>query len=87
MIKMIIFDFDGLMVDTEMISYKCYQELLKNYGIAFSIDDYTKEYPGTPAKTAVQKFKERYQIPCTIEEAINEINRLEKSLWRKMVYH
>ena len=78
MIKTIIFDFDGLMVDTEMISYKCYQALLKDYGISFSLDDYTKEYPGTPARMAIQKFKERYQIPCEIEEALHTIDCLEK---------
>lgn len=78
MIKAIIFDFDGLMVDTEMISYKCYQTLLKDYGISFSLDDYTKEYPGTCARMAIQKFKKRYQIPCETEEALHTIDCLEQ---------
>lgn len=32
MIKAFIFDMEGLLIDSEMISYKCYQDLINSYG-------------------------------------------------------
>ena len=33
MIKAVIFDLDGLLIDSEMISYKCYRDFLNDYGL------------------------------------------------------
>ena len=32
MLKAIIFDMDGLMVDTEIISFQCYKDIIESYG-------------------------------------------------------
>ena len=41
-IKGIVFDFDGLILDTEMPDYKAWQELFQSYGIDFPLELYTK---------------------------------------------
>lgn len=46
MLKAIIFDMDGLMVDSEIISYYCYRNLLKDYGYEFTKADYIRDFPG-----------------------------------------
>lgn len=46
MIKAVIFDMDGLLIDSEVISYKCYKKLIESYGYSFTMDDYVKDYPG-----------------------------------------
>ena len=38
--KAVVFDFDGVIVDSEYISYECYRDFLENYNISFSKDDY-----------------------------------------------
>ena len=37
MFKAVIFDFDGLLVDTEIVSYRIYKELLEPLGYVFTI--------------------------------------------------
>ena len=39
MLKAVIFDMDGLLLDSEMISYKCYKKVLEDYGYPFTLDD------------------------------------------------
>lgn len=76
--KAIIFDMDGLMVDTEIISYKCYRDVIESYGYPFTKDDYVKEYPGRSLLTSVKFIKERYQLDFDVNEKVNEFHALEE---------
>jgi putative hydrolase of the HAD superfamily len=38
LIKAIVFDFDGLIIDTETVWYECFNETLSAYGIPFPLD-------------------------------------------------
>lgn len=46
MIRTVIFDLDGLLVDTEIISYKIYRELLAEYGYAYTLEEYLQNCSG-----------------------------------------
>lgn len=39
MTKAVIFDLDGLLIDSEIISYKIYKEILCKFGYEFSKED------------------------------------------------
>ena len=39
----VIFDLDGLLADTEIISLKVYQELLRYFGIPFTEETYSRD--------------------------------------------
>jgi len=41
-IKGIIFDFDGLIVDTETPELKAWQELFRRFDVEFSFDEYAQ---------------------------------------------
>jgi len=42
MIKAVIFDFDGLIVDTESVWYQAYRDVLEEYGIGLSIERFSQ---------------------------------------------
>lgn len=42
----IIFDFDGIIVDTEPLHYKAFQRILEPLGLGFTWDDYVESYMG-----------------------------------------
>src|SRR3954452_23226139 len=39
-IRAIIFDFDGLILDTESTSLQCWQEIYTSYGMTFPLDQW-----------------------------------------------
>ncbi len=80
MIKAVIFDMDGLLVDTEVISYECYKRLIESYGYTFTMDDYVKDYPGRQLKVSLQFIKECYDLDYDIEEKFEMFHQLEIDL-------
>lgn len=69
MIKGVIFDFDGVIVDSEYISYECYRDFLENYNISFSKDDYIEYCPGKTLMTTMNFFKKYYNLEYDIDNA------------------
>jgi HAD superfamily hydrolase (TIGR01509 family) len=46
MLAAVIFDFDGIIVDTEPLHYKAFQEVLVPLGYGYSWDEYLRHYIG-----------------------------------------
>ena len=46
MIKALVFDFDGVLADSEPLHLRCYQEVLAPLGIALTRDEYYARYLG-----------------------------------------
>ena len=44
--KAVIFDFDGVIVDSEPMHYRAYQELLRPEGLSFTWDEYIDLFVG-----------------------------------------
>ena len=65
MIKAAIFDLDGLLVDTEIVSLKIYQELLSEYGYSFTKEEYAKHYSGKTEKENIKRFIDTLECPLS----------------------
>jgi beta-phosphoglucomutase len=55
MLSAVIFDFDGIIVDTEPLHYKAFQEILTPLGLGYSWDDYLRCYIGFDDRDAFRE--------------------------------
>ena len=77
MIKSVIFDLDGLLIDSEIISYKIYKEILQQFGHNFSIEEYTQNFSGKTEVKNVTNLIDTYSLPWTIEIGLNNVSKIE----------
>ncbi len=76
MLAAVIFDFDGIIVDTEPLHYKAFQEVLIPLGLGYSWDEYLRHYIGFDDRDA---FREVFRAAG---RAIDE-NRLHQLINEK----
>lgn len=67
--KAVIFDLDGLLIDSEKISYQVFQKLIEPYEGFLDIDTYVKKYTGHSYKQNLENLIKTYALPLSIEEA------------------
>lgn len=75
MIKAIIFDMDGLMIDSERVTFESYQEVLKPMGLTMSRDFYVtllgKTIPGV-----MDQFHKEYGNDLDVMKIIDECHEV-----------
>ena len=81
----VIFDLDGLLADTEIISLKVYQELLEDFGIPFTEETYSREYSGHREEENVQRFLDTYDLPWNFDQPLDKVYELEAQILAKGV--
>lgn len=74
MIKAVIFDMDGVLIDTEPLSDFYYYEVLKKKGVTVTIEDF-EVLRGANHKTFWVYFSEKYNIPHPSEEEKHQMRR------------
>lgn len=75
MIKAIIFDMDGLMIDSERVTFECYQERLKDMNLTMD-EEFYKTLLGKPIKGIYQRFYDVYGNGFPIENVIQDVHQL-----------
>ena len=85
MIKAVIFDFDGLLADTEIISYRIYKTILERYGHSFSMEEYAQTYSGKTEKENIGHMMHAYSLPVSFDECFLSEQETEKELFEKGV--
>ncbi|UTF58835.1 HAD family phosphatase [Gilvimarinus sp. DA14] len=68
MIKGIIFDHDGTLVDSERKHYGLWVELLKTYGIDFPEREYKDHLAGVPTQQNAEYLVNAYSLPVSSDE-------------------
>ena len=81
----VLFDLDGLLADTEIISLKVYQELLEDFGIPFTEETYSREYSGHREEENVQRFLDTYDLPWNFDQTLDKVYELEARILAKGV--
>ena len=59
MLNAVIFDFDGIIVDTEPLHYRAFQEILEPLGLGYSWQEYLERYMGFDDRDA---FREAFSV-------------------------
>jgi len=68
MLKALIFDFDVIIVDTEPLHYRAFQEILEPLGLGYSWDEYVSLYMGFDDRDAFREaFKARSRLINDLE--------------------
>ena len=75
MIKAIIFDMDGLMIDSERVTFECYQERLKDMNLTMD-EEFYKTLLGKPINGIYQRFYDVYGNDFPIQNVIQDVHQL-----------
>lgn len=70
MLKAVIFDMDGVVIDSEMIHAKVESELFKKLGFSIS-DEEHDSFVGSTTRSMWEKLKEKFALEPSVDELVN----------------
>lgn len=76
-IKAIIFDMDGVIVDSETVNYHAMLKTLEKYDISFGFYYYS-QFPGGSSIEAFQKTKDDFGADFDVMQMVHEFNDMRK---------
>ena len=59
---LVIFDCDGVLIDSEILANRAEVELLKSFGIEFELDDYMARFVGKSTKDVLERIESLYNV-------------------------
>lgn len=78
MIKTVIFDLDGVVIDSEPIAYSILQELAGAYGHSIPLKDYTTKYLGRTVAKGMETMISTFKLPISSDELFKKYFKKEK---------
>lgn len=75
MIKAIIFDMDGVLIDAKEWHYEALNHALKLFGYNISRHDHLVTFDGLPTSGKLKMMTEQYGFPEHLHEVVNELKQ------------
>lgn len=82
MVKAVIFDMDGLMVDTEILCYKGYKAFLKQYNVDLTQQDYCYCFAGKSLQNGLLFARDYFKLSYAVEDGRDFFNEKEQDLFK-----
>lgn len=83
-LQAVIFDFDGVIVDTEHLHYRALSRVLQPIGLGFSWDQYVDEYIGFDDRGVFKAIYQRARLPL-IEQEIKGLVERKAATFQHMI--
>jgi len=80
MIKAIIFDMDGILIDSSQLHFLAYQKALKEEGIEITKQDYIEEGAGKSNEHLFGEMARKYCKPVDVEKVTNRKREIFRQL-------
>ncbi len=84
-IEAVIFDMDGVIIDSEPMQVKAYNKILKTYGVEVTEEEFIANYVGRKGTDILARLREIYQIPVNIDELLAAKNAAYLTILRKNI--
>jgi len=84
MLRLIIFDFDGVIADSEKVHFECFREALEGEGLSFDWDEYSQKYLGYEDNEAFYRKLTDAGAPATPELVKQLCQRKSANFLRRM---
>ena len=85
MLNAVIFDFDGIIVDSEPMHYRAFQEVLVPVGVEFSWEEYCESYIGFDDRDAFREAFSNRDTNITPEQ-IAELTKRKARIFQQLVH-
>jgi len=85
MIKAIIFDFDGVIVETDSFNYEIFKRLFEKNGIEFDKGIYINQFIGRPLKECIPDYLKKFNREIESEYFISEKKRMFDNVYSSKV--
>ena len=76
MIKAILFDMDGVLIDAKDWHYEALNKALGLFGIEISQYDHLHTFDGLPTKVKLEMLSEKYYLPEQLHSFVNQMKQL-----------
>lgn len=80
--KAVIFDMDGLMLNTESLNFACYSEMLAEHHITMSQEFYTTLL-GKTVKHAFKAMEDEYGVHFELEQALLDVQQRMERIYKE----